>query len=416
MTGLRRTRLWLLAGIIAVLSGCAATGDQPGFCAFGEAPDGGRLERVSEIKAGRYQDENGIFVDGGPEDFAVLNIGAAHDGNGVKTGQRWRLFISAVKRPGKSNIGEIRTAVFNTGTKTFEEGSLDTIPLDGFDDDLHPVGLSLHKVKGEKAHLYVINKRYRKWGEKEKVHHRIETFLFDAEKTNLVYQGPLESSKLADPNDLLVTDDDIYVSNPKPVYAPLLGAWAYADWPSLARHRSDKEAQTEGVEVEFQRVDHQFGFANGIVEPRQDRLIVADFSGGVLAVFDRDETTGDLAHLFDIDLGDAGYPDNLMLADDKKTLYIATHKSLFYSSVHLLSPIDYAPSAVYAVDLTDAVLQPGREAPKLVLDDHGVYLKAASTALEIDDVMIVSQLKNPEIYAFTCQPLSAAATATAARP
>ncbi len=404
MTGRRRTRHWLLAGFIAVLSGCAANGHQPGFCAFGEAPDGGRLDMVSEIKAGRYQDENGTFVDGGPEDFAVLSIGAAHDGNGVKTGQRWRLFISAVKRPGKSNIGEVRTAVFNTGTKSFEEGSLDTILLDGFTGDLHPVGLSLHKDAGDKVYLYVINKRYRKWGEKEEVHHRIEKFLFDDEETKLVHQRSLENPELADLNDLLVTDDDIYVSNPKPVYAPLLGSSAYADWPSLAHHRGDKEAQTEGVEVEFQRVDHQFGFANGIVEPRKDRLIVADFSGGVLAVFDRDEMTGNLAHLFDIDLGGAGHPDNLMLAEDKKTLYIAVHKSLFHSSVHLFSPIDHAPSAVYAIDLSDAVLEPGREAPKLVLDDYGLDLKAASTALEIDDVMIVSQLKNPEIYAFTCEP------------
>ncbi|MGI9502361.1 MAG: hypothetical protein ACR2RE_04810, partial [Geminicoccaceae bacterium] len=98
--------------------------------------------------------------------------------------------------------------------------------------------------------------------------------------------------------------------------------------------------------------------------------------------------------------------DNLMLSEDRKKLYIAVHKSKVHSFLHLQFDRSHAPSAVYELDMTElAIDEPpkGSLMPKLVLDDGGEHLKAASTALAIGKYMLVSQLKDPEIRAFDCQ-------------
>lgn len=394
----------LLIAAAGLLAACAPAMDQASSCAFGGVAENG-TPRITDRITTSYQDESGETINGGPEDFAVLKIDREGQSEDQADINRWRIFISTVKRPGKTNHGAIKTVVFDATSGMFEKNTLKTVPLEKFHDKLHPVGLSLVEHDDGKPYLYVINKRDKADGGKKNDGHRIEKFLIDTDHNKLIYQRHFESDHLTDPNDLLVTaDQHIYVSNPRSPNILKIRGETYSNWPSLSHHHADMERSEETTGNVFRRIDRQFGFANGIAQPREDRLIVANFTGSALAVFDRDEQTGELQHLFDVDLKDAGGPDNLMLSDNQEKLYIAVHKSGIRTLLHLSFNWS-SPSAVYEIDMTEQALDKPPDqlmAPRLVLDDGGEYLKAASTAQAIGEYMLVSQLKAPEVYAFAC--------------
>ena len=404
-----RSAMGLLSiAAVGVLAACASTSEQAASCAFGDAPAGGAPTVSHSIKAGVYEGEGGALIEGGPEDFAVFKMG---DGGAtaVQTdGDRWRLYISTVKRGGKSHPGngDIRTVVFDAAAGKFEDDTLVSALPEEFEGKFHPVGMSLVD-HGDQLFLYVINKRDKDNGGEKGDLNRIEKFLIDRESGGLTYEDSLKSRGLVDANDLLVTTDKhIYVSNPRIVHVFDARGEDYSQWPSLVHLDGSKRASGEDEDDVFRRGDRQFNFANGVAAPRADRLIVADFFDGVLVVFARDEQSGELRHLFDIDLDGAGSPDNLMLSDDQEKLYVAAHRSLLRSFGHLIFGWTHAPSAVFELDVTEKAIDKSpveRLAPKLVLDDGGEHLKAASTALAIGKYMVVSQLKEPEIYAFACR-------------
>lgn len=401
-------RSLIFVALVGLLSSCAQLADQPASCAFGGVTADGAPIVSDWIEASTFVDNDGNIIKEGPEDFAVLKVKNDSKPKSQIADNRWHLFISAVERPAKTSHGRIVTVVFDADDGTFDKSTLTTMDLVGFDDELHPVGISLvEHGKSATPYLYVINKRDEAHGGAKDELNRIEKFSIDIASNKLIHERSFESPNLVDANDLLVTTDrHIYVSNPRIIHSFWTSGEDYWQWPSLVRHHSSLPTSEEDQGDVFERIDRQLDFANGIARPRDDRLVVADFFDGRLVIFDRDEQTGSLEHVFNVDLDGAGRPDNLMLSDDGEKLYIAVHKSLLHSIIHLMFGWSYAPSAVYELDLTEAALdKPPEErlVPKLVLDDGGKSLKAASTALAIGKYMLVSQLKAPEVYAFACR-------------
>lgn len=395
----------LTTALLVLLTSCVAPPVAGPNCAFGDFTDEMRGKPVvsSSIAIGHLLEDD---VPMGPEDFAVMRA----EGDG-----RWRLFVSVTDRTDKKSKGQIRTVIFNEH-KGFEEESIQNLMPPKFEGVFHPVGMSL--VRTANGHdLYIINNRDKAHGGVSSDLNRIEKFRVVDNGRKLTEHESLEGESLLGPNDVLVTEDgSLYVSNPWTPFVDSLGD--YWNWPSLVTLRVNKrkgqalrdQRHKRTKKSEFVTVDRHMSFANGMVLPRPDQLLAADFSRGTIKVFQRNPTDGLLEGLFEIDVVDSVYkqdvsgaPDNLMLSENGSKVYIAAHKSKWLTAPHLFFGKERAPSAIFELDA-----HPEKETrPKLILDDGGEHMQAASTAMMLGKHLIVSQLKQPELFAFACKQPSA---------
>lgn len=383
---------------LALLASCASARPNAPSCAFGNSAANGQLEEQRLAIGDREWDKAPM----GPEDFAVIQLPDRIEPKDGKAGRQWRLFVSVTDRTDTESMGTIRTVIFDEKKGFLEETVKDLWPPKGSTDAFHPVGLSLTR-HGDDFVLYAINTGSGAAGGLN----RVEKFHLRSDHAKLEHLGFLESDNLPGPNDLLATKDGrIYVSNPR---VPKFYKGSYFwDWPSLAEARVPPAADQMVADLPVRSTGHSFGFANGIVQPFDDMLLVADFWHDRIKLFKLLPESDSLDEIGEINFPGAS-PDNLMISEDGDKIYIATHLSQWATFFHLLFNKEKAPSAIYELDVS--VVEGADDAkkipePKLILNDDGMYLKAASTATMLGDFLIVSQLKQPDIYAFRCVPQS----------
>lgn len=382
--------------VLALLSSCSFSGSNAPSCAFGNNAPSAELEK-HQLAIGDLESDKAPM---GPEDFAVIRLPDPVRPADEKAGHQWRLFVSVTDRTDAKSMGSVRTVIFDEKRGFLEETVRDLWPPMGSVDAFHPVGLSLTR-HGDDFVLYAINTGSGAAGGLN----RVEKFRLINDYTELEHLGFIESDNLPGPNDLLATEDGrIYVSNPRiPNFYKGSYFW---NWPSLAEAKVPPASNQTVADIPVRATGHSFAFANGIVQPVNDKLLVADFWHERLKLFQLTPGSDRLENIGEIDLSGAS-PDNLMMSEDGNKIYIATHLSQWATSFHLFFNKEKAPSAIYELDVSaiegvdDDKKTPE---PKLILDDGGMYLKAASTAMMLGDFLIVSQLKQPEIYAFRCKP------------
>lgn len=393
-------KMTIIAAMLALLPSCASPSGHDAICAFGDVQERRHGEpKVTDSFAIGHLLEDDVLM--GPEDFAVMPA----DGEG-----RWRLFVSLTDRTDKESKGQIRTVIFDErggpeNRGAFEKATVRNLVPRDFEGVFHPIGLSL--VKNAKGYdLYVINARDKAHGGLSSDLNRIERFHVEDGGQSLRYKGSrLEDKAIVGPNDVLATEDgDIYVSNP---WFPLMYRLGdYFSWPSLVHIRGGALSDFDPDTANFDVVDKRMRFSNGIALPESDQLLVADFAKKAIKVFQRNPADGSIEEEDEIEVRDevhrqsiSGSPDNLMTSGDGTKVYIAAHKSRWDTALHLFLGKERAPSAIFELDAPVS----DDSKTKLILDDDGRHLQAASTAMMLGKHLIVSQLKQPELVAFTCK-------------
>ena len=231
------------------------------------------------------------------------------------------------------------------------------------------------------------------------------------DQTGTVIAGP---TSLPRPNDLLAVpregspEPDIYVSNPDLFWTRLReGAW-----PSVVLLRAGEPPRP---------VVQDLGFANGIVaDPTGDHLLIADYRAKRLVAYSRDKASGELAALCHVPL--PALPDNLSVdLGDPDRVLVAAQDSFWRSTLHLLVSSKFSsPSRVLEVSFKNLTLEgtgtesvcgmikrPNDPWPPLVWADGGEHVAAASTAVQVGQQLLVSQIVRPGIHSFHCPRPSA---------
>jgi hypothetical protein len=359
--------LWLPLAASALVAGCAASTVPPLFC-------------LSESV------KPSIATADGPEDMAALRLA---DGT-------YRLFVRV-----------------QNGIQTMELGPDGTpspapaLPSDAVFDSL---GLSLLPGDGSRpAELFAIDQGA----------HAVRRFTVRDRRLEPAGAAVVGSTLLPRPNDLLAVpregggDPDVYVSNPDVFWKRF---WRGA-WPSVVLLRAGEPPRA---------VVEDLGFANGIAADRGGKhLLVADYRAKRLVAYRRNDADGGLERLCHVRL--PAMPDNLSVhfsaePDDEGLVLVAAQDSLPLSALHLLVSSRFpSPSRVFAIRFSDLALPNGgsdaecrikkpmaggqnEEWPPLLWADGGAHVAAGSTAIRVDDRLLVSQIVRPGIHSFRCSP------------
>lgn len=255
-------------------------------------------------------------------------------------------------------------------------------------DEFNPLGLSLLVNRDKDADLlYVVNIG----GDANAV----EVFEIDrTDPQRLIWRRTLRDVLLDRPNDLVALPDGrIYVTN---MFSPDNSVVMF-------------DGAGKGDQQWHRTAAPAMKFANGIAASKTgDRLYIADFHSRRLFTVNRDTQDGGLGPDSCSLVLDA-HPDNLTWADEvHRVLYIAAHTSYVRSALHLFLG-SRAPSRILELDTAHLGIpadarggichSTGRRPvvdalPLAALGD----INAASTAVRIDDRIIVSQLKDSRIF------------------
>lgn len=291
-----------------------------------------------------------IDVAPGPEDFVV-------DANGPAGP---RLLISCRERRDPRAQGEI-VSVDLSGHRRRD------IDLVGRGDrELFPVGISLVERDGVSL-LYVVNRP-------PKSEPSIEVFRVDA--GTLRFDSELKDDLLTTPNDVLaLPDGTVFVTNDG---AGVISGLFRLRRGNVVRYR-------DGA---WEKVARDVALANGLATDGTS-LFVAHFAAKKIVAYD----LGSLEPSYAIEVD--GFPDNLSIEADGRTLDVAIHPSMTRTFLHLLTKRISAPSAYARIEIPTTRPASGvlRATKRIDVRDGN----AVSTALVIFDSVYLSQLVDPQI-------------------
>jgi hypothetical protein len=346
---------WLVATASVLLAACAG-GARPEPICSGEP--------------------TGIPTADGPEDMVPVRLGD----------ETYRLFVRV--QNGIQTVALASDGALSTGSDPMSDILFDSL------------GLSLLEGEGSRPHeLYAIDQGA----------HSVRRFAVrkgGLEPTGAVIAGP---THLPRPNDLLAVareqggEPDIYVSNPDLYWTRMReGAW-----PSVVLLRAGEAPRP---------VVQDLGFANGIAaDPPGDHLLVADYRAKRLVAYRRDRAEGGLTPLCHVPM--PALPDNLSVdIDDPDRVLVAAQDSLWLSGLHLLVSAKVpSPSRLLEVRFSELDLRgagtdslcgirkgPDGSWPPLVWADGGAHVAAGSTAVQVGERLLISQIVRPGIHSFRC--------------
>ncbi|MEM1119151.1 MAG: SMP-30/gluconolactonase/LRE family protein [Bacteroidota bacterium] len=228
-------------------------------------------------------------------------------------------------------------------------------------------------------YLYAISHE----GKKPNITHKIYRFQIKGNMLIADASFPVTRELLTGPNDLDVLEDgSFYVTNPTPSNAeiesikPILGIKT-----GTVLHYDGKNR--------WQTVIQDMCYPNGVwISPKRDYLLVAN--GGCQAIerFEIENGKVSIAQKSSTKAyGIIPIGDNLMV-DAKGNIWTAAHPCPLKFLGHQKNSADYSPSQVFKID-------PITMKGKLVFQNNGELISAASTALKIGDQLYISQVFDP---------------------
>jgi arylesterase/paraoxonase len=292
----------------------------------------------------------------GPEDIEVDTSAAGP-----------RLIVSSLERRTAKAEGAIFAVPLPEG------GPIQPFEIVGRDNvRFSPHGISL--VYSEGWRLYVIN-------HVSPCCHVIE--IFEVKGSQLIFVDRLASTLLRSPNDLVaLADGQIYVTNMGWTRGllGLLGLLFAVPNGNVVHYKDGRwTVAADGI-----------AYANGIAINRSgDTLYVAATREKAIAVFPRNRETGTLdPRVESIDIGSG--VDNLSWADSN-TLIAAAHPKLLALARHSRDKAHVAPSQIYSVSVRSP---DGEPRVKLVYEDNGCAVSAASTGIQWNGALYMGQIFN----------------------
>jgi arylesterase / paraoxonase len=304
--------------------------------------------------------KNTIPVPDGPEDMLLDTISSAQP----------RLIVSCTKRrsrvaPGKICWVDLAThEAHDFEMEAEQEGEL-----------FQPHGIDLVKV-GSEALLYVISHtvidRLFKNG------HREEIRIYKVEGSRLLLKQVItDEQHIVHPNDIAaLPDGSFYFTNDTMKRSGLM-----RNIELMAKLRSSNLAYYSNGR--FSISESNLGFANGVEHAPGNRLLLTCVFDDVLRVYDVQQG-GALANKREISVCTG--MDNISLCGTGQAI-IAAHTNMVKFGLHRFFPGVTSPSCIYRINYDTGTVH---EPP--VLETNGHDISAASTALEYDNKLYVSQV------------------------
>jgi arylesterase/paraoxonase len=263
-------------------------------------------------------------------------------------------FISSDDR--RSAIGNGAIYGFNLESKGPKPMNLTA----GFNKPFHPHGIGLLFGDDNLTSLFVVNHHSNK--------HFVEIFDFDPVQYKLIHRESIHGSLMHSPNDVIpVGPNSFYVTNDHGSVSDF--GRMIEDYLQLAK---SYVLFFDGKE--FRIVAKGFAYSNGINISKDGKsLYVASTVGRKITVFDRDPSTNDLKHRYEINMGTG--VDNIEM-DSKGSLWIGAHPKLLTFIKHSKDPDVLSPTQVIRLDFQ------GKDQYKAyeVLMDPGSMLSGSSVA------------------------------------
>ena len=240
-----------------------------------------------------------------------------------------------------------------------------------------PHGMSLVELAGGKVLLYVISHHLLE-GDAEM--HTVE--VFEGAELNFTHVRTLKSPLLVSPNDLqAMPDGRIFVSND---HAAAKGF--RRTWDDATKNKTSRISYYDGKAWSY--IGRPVAGGNGVLvrkEGDKEYLYRSAFFENAVVKYEivKPEQGGsDLQEgaRMNVEHG----PDNLEL-DEQGNLLVAVHPSVFRFLMHLTSAGQNSPSQIVKINLAN-------QQSRLVYANDGGEISAASTAVVLDNRMIVSQV------------------------
>lgn len=242
-----------------------------------------------------------------------------------------------------------------------------------YPENFRPHGISYAKIQGKDT-VAVISHTLQ-----EENPHTIE--VFEVEGGTWKHKRTLQDPSLTSPNDLFLTESgEIFVSNDNGTSKTLPKLWEMVTGKANAdiSYFDGNSFRPLGVPVVL---------GNGIFVYRREKkeiLLRSVFSEKAIREYEilRTSTGLELKYLGSIPIGSG--PDNLM-PEEKGTIWLAAHPSVYKFILHSISAWNEAPTQVFR-------LQPEAKQVELVYANRGNQIPAGSTALPVGKNVFISQV------------------------
>ena len=311
------------------------------------------FDKIEDRFAGSCSPVTGIA---GPEDIQI------------DTATR-RAFVSSLDRRALRSGEAVRGAVFSVNVDDPLDRSGWRDRTGGIPAEFEPHGLHFYEGEGVRR-LFVVN------GANSAVE------LFDVTpEGDLTHLETFTERRLTSPNDVVaVGPRSFYVSNDvEPGRNSMLGKLHF-----LGRAASGSVYYFNGVA--WRLAAEGLRYANGVnVSPDGSRFYVAETSGGVVSIYQRDTETGALKDAGGIMLDAA--PDNINV-DETGILWIAAMPKPLTLPAHNRSEENRAPSQIWSyADSPGATTEPAA-----VYTNAGEAISAATSAAHLDGKLLIGAL------------------------
>ena len=324
---------------------------------------------VSPFRCGEYPtnpDTNTkrINVGSGPEDMAIDNS-LGHP----------RIIVSCdERRPDKEKIGGFYAIDINTN-QSYE---MNIVPANF---EIYPHGIDIVTIDST-TYLYAISHHQ----EGDTWRHPVFRFAIKGNTLVLDESQTFENALMNVPNDLdVLSDGSFYATNYVPNMNPIEQTKAILGFKNGSIVHYDGQGN-------WQIAAKDFCFPNGIyVDESKNQLYVAngachevlryEIAAGKINTASKKST---LQHGQKITIGD-----NLLL-DDKGRLLVAAHPCPLDFVAHTENSNENSPTQIFAID-------PMTMKNKSIFQNNGDLISAASTAIQINNRLYLSQIFNPYI-------------------